>query len=112
VWTGLRVSELIGLKWRCIRLYSISIDQRYFRGDGSAPKSAASAATIGVSPEVIARIHRLQALTVNVKAGNAIRNYKLVKSSHPDDLVFQSVKRREADADKQLPEAVHQAGRQ
>jgi hypothetical protein len=60
--------------------------------DWSAPKSAASAATIGVSPEVIARIHQLKALTVNVKAGNAIRNYKLVKSSNPDDLVFQSVK--------------------
>jgi integrase len=28
VWTGLRVSELIGLKWRCIHLDSISIDQR------------------------------------------------------------------------------------
>jgi hypothetical protein len=44
------------------------------------------------SPEVIARIHRLRALTVNVKAGNAVRHYKLVKSSNPDDLVFQSVK--------------------
>jgi hypothetical protein len=41
---------------------------------------------------VIARIHRLKALTVNVKAGNAVRNYKAVKSSNPDDLVFQSVK--------------------
>jgi integrase len=92
VWTGFRVSELIGLKWRCIHLDSISIDQRYFRGDWSAPKSAASAAAIGVSPGVIARIHRLKALTVNVKAGNAMRNYKLVKSSNPDDLVFQSVK--------------------
>jgi integrase len=92
VWTGLRVSELIGLKWRCIHIDSISIDQRYFRGDWSAPKSAASAATIGVSPEVIARIHRLKDLTVDVKAGNAVRNYKLVKSSNPDDLVFQSVK--------------------
>ncbi len=28
VWTGLRVSELIGLKWRCIHLDSISIDQK------------------------------------------------------------------------------------
>jgi integrase len=60
--------------------------------DWPAPQSAASAATIGVSPEVIARIYQLKALTVNVKAGNAIRNYKLVKSSNPDDLVFQSVK--------------------
>jgi hypothetical protein len=41
---------------------------------------------------VIARIHRLKAMTVDVKAGNAMRNYKLVKSSNPDSLVFQSVK--------------------
>ena len=41
---------------------------------------------------MIARIHRLKALTVNVKAGNAVRTFKLVKSSNPDDLVFQSVK--------------------
>lgn len=92
VWTGLRVSELIGLKWRCIHRDSISIDERYFRGDWSAPKSAASAATIGVSPEVIARILRLKSLTVQVRAGRAIREYKLVKSDGPDDLVFQSVK--------------------
>jgi len=41
---------------------------------------------------VIARIHRLKVLTVNIKAGNAVRTYKLVKSFNPDDLVFQSVK--------------------
>jgi integrase len=92
VWTGLRVSELIGLKWRCIRRDSISIEQRYCRGDWSAPKTRASAATIGVSPEVIARILRLKSLTVNVRAGRAKRQYKLVKSDAPDALVFQSVK--------------------
>jgi integrase len=92
VWTGLRVSELIGLKWRCIHRDSISVDERYFRGDWSAPKSTASAATIGVSPEVIARILRLKSLTVEIRAGLAVREYKLVKSDGPDDLVFQSVK--------------------
>jgi integrase len=91
VWTGLRVSELIGLKWHCIHADSISVEERYFRGDWSVPKTAASAATIGVAPEVITRILRLKTLSVEVRAGRAIRTHKLVKSDGPDDLVFQSV---------------------
>lgn len=91
VWTGLRVSELIGLKWRCIHADSISVEERYFRGDWAVPKTAASAATIGVEPEVIARLLRLPSLHVEVRAGCAVRKYKLVKSGGPDDLVFQSV---------------------
>jgi integrase len=90
--TGLRVSELIGLKWRCIHDDSISIEERYCRGDWSQPKSKASAATIGVAPEVISRILNLKTLTVEVRAGNATRKHKLVKSDTPDSLVFQSVK--------------------
>src|SRR5579864_5653494 len=35
VWTGLRVSELIGLRWRNIHADSISIEQRFCRGDWS-----------------------------------------------------------------------------
>ena len=92
IWTGLRVSELIGLKWRCIHADSITVEERYCRGDWSAPKTDASAATIVVSPEVITRILRLKSLTVKVKAGRATRLLKLVKSDCPDDLVFQSVK--------------------
>ncbi len=91
VWTGLRVSELIGLKWRCIHSDSITIDGRYCRGDWAAPKTKSSAATIGAQPNV-ARIHRLKNLTVAVKAGPATRHYKVVKSAGPNDLVFQSVK--------------------
>ena len=71
-------------------------------GTGQHQKSAASAATIGVSPEVIARIHRLKALTVNIKAGNAVRTCKLVKSSNPDDLVFQSVKEGKPMSDQNI----------
>jgi len=93
VWTGLRVSELIGLKWRCIHADSITIEERYCRGDWSQPKTDASAATIGVDPEVIQRLLRLTTLTVEVRAGRgAIRKYKVVKSGGPDDLVFQSVR--------------------
>jgi integrase len=91
VWTGLRISELIGLKWRCIHADSITIEERYCRGDWSQPKTIASAATIGVDPEVIARLLRLTALTVEVRAGRAVRKHKLVKKGGPDDLVFQSV---------------------
>ena len=92
LWTGLRVSELIGLKWRCIHDDAISIEERFCRGDWSVPKTQASAATIGVSPEVIARLLRLKTLTVKIRAGLATRSYKVVKSDGPDDLVFQSVK--------------------
>jgi integrase len=92
VWTGLRISELIGLKWRCVHADSITVEERYCRGDWSTPKTIASAATIGVAPEVITRIHRLKTLTVEVRAGNAPRRYRVVKSAEPDDLVFQSIK--------------------
>jgi integrase len=91
VWTGLRVSELIGLKWRCIHADSITIEERFCRGDWAKPKTAASAATIGTGPEVIARLLRLPTLTVEVRAGCAVRKHKLVKNGGPDDLVFQSV---------------------
>jgi integrase len=93
VWTGLRVSELLGLKWRCIRSDSIAIEERYCRGDWAAPKTDASAAPIAVEPDVIARIHRLKTLTVDVRAGRAMRHFKVVKADGPDDLVFQSVQR-------------------
>src|SRR5260370_22824919 len=92
VWTGLRVSELIGLKWHCIHEDAISSEERCCCGDWSVPKTEASAATIGVDSGVIARILRLKTLTVNVRAGSAVRNYKLIKAAGPDDLVFQSVK--------------------
>jgi len=82
------------LKWRCIHPDSISIEERYCRGDWAAPKTAASAATIGVFSAVIARIQRLKTLTIEIKSGGqgAVRKFKLVKSANPDDLVFQSVK--------------------
>jgi integrase len=92
VYSGLRVSELIGLRWEDVHQDSITIDERYCRGDWGAPKSDSSNATIGVDRCVIQRIHRLKLLTVEVKAGRAIRRYKAVKSDAPVDLVFQSVR--------------------
>lgn len=78
-------------QFRCIHADSIAIEERYSRGDWSVPKTQASAATIGVSPEVITRILCLKTLSVKVRAGRAMRTHKLVKSAGPDDLVFQSV---------------------
>jgi len=92
VYTGLRVSELIGLRWGDIHDHSITIDERYCRGDWGEPKSAASNTTIPVNAKVIERIQRLRTLTVEVKAGRATRRYQVVRSDAADALVFQSVK--------------------
>lgn len=93
VYTGLRVSEVIGLRWRNVQEDSITIEERYCRGDWGAPKSEASNATIPVNRAVIERIHHLKSMTVEVKAGRAIRRYAAVKSDGPNDLVFQSVQK-------------------
>jgi integrase len=91
VYTGLRVSELVGLKWGDLQSNSITIDERYCRGDWGAPKSDASNATIPVDESVIQRIEALKCMTVAVKAGRATRHYKVVRVSGPEDLVFQSL---------------------
>jgi len=91
VYTGLRPSELIALRWRNVHADSITIDERCCRGDWGAPKSEASNATIAVNRSVIDRIYRMKSLTVEIRAGTAVRRYPVVKSSRPDDLVFQSV---------------------
>ena len=92
VFTGLRVSELAGLLWRNIHVDSITIEQRFSRGDWDVPKSSASRSTVPVDQQVIDRIQLLKSLEVKVRAGRALRRYRVVKSSNPDDLVFQSVK--------------------
>ena len=80
VHTGLRISELIALRWSDVHDQSITIDERYCRGDWAAPKSDASNTTIPVNQKVIERIQRLRTLTVQVKAGRGIRRYRVVKS--------------------------------
>jgi integrase len=92
IYTGLRVSELAGLRWNDVSANAITIDERFCRGDWGAPKSDASNATIAVNRCVIERIHRLKLLTVTVKAGHSVRKYRVVKADGPYDLVFQSVK--------------------
>jgi integrase len=96
IYSGLRVSELAGLRWNDIHEDTITIDERFCRGDWGAPKSQASNATIGVNQCVVKRIHRLKQLTVEICAGGpkakAVRKYRCVKKDGPNDLVFQSIK--------------------
>jgi integrase len=73
VYTGLRASELIGLKWKNLHADSITIEERYCRGEWGRPKSESSNATIPVNRGVIERIHWLKTVTVEIKAGPAVR---------------------------------------
>jgi integrase len=91
VFTGLRASELIGLKWKHVHADSITIEERYCRGEWGTPKSEASNATIAVNSSVIERMHWLKTVTIEVKAGTAVRRYAAVKATGPNDLVFGSV---------------------
>jgi integrase len=94
VQSGLRVSELVGLKWEDVGGDSLTIDERYCRGDWSVPKTTASSATIGVASSVIARIQKLKTLEVEINWGGkgAKKKIKAVRSSQPSDLVFQSLR--------------------
>jgi len=83
IYTGLRVSELIGLRWEGVHDDSITVDERCCRSDWGAPKSESSNATIGVNPVVIQRIQRLKTLTVMGRCGTATRTYRVVKSDGP-----------------------------
>ena len=93
IFTGLRVSELAALRWRNIHADSITIEQRFSRGDWDVPKSEASKSTIPVDAHVIERIEKLKSMEILVRAGRAHRRYPALKSSGLDDLVFQSVVR-------------------
>ena len=94
VFSGLRISELAGLRWEDVHADSLTIDERYCRGDWSVTKTAGSSATIGVHTSVIARIQRLRTLEVEINWGgqNAKKRFKVVRSSGPQDLVFQSLR--------------------
>jgi integrase len=95
VLTGLRVSELVGLRWENMHGDSLTVSERYCRGDWSITKTTGSAATIGVSPAVMARIRRLPTLEVELGWGGrgAKKRMRLVRATGPRDLVFQSLRK-------------------
>jgi integrase len=95
VFTGLRVSELVGLKWEDVHEEALTVDERYCRGDWSLTKTGGSAATIGVDASVIAPIHSLKTLEVEIGWGGkgARKRIKLVRSDGPRELVFQSLRK-------------------
>jgi integrase len=67
IYTGLRVSELIALRWRNIGTDTITVEERYCRGELGIPKTPASAATIPANQAVIERLHKLK--TLHVRSG-------------------------------------------
>lgn len=89
--TGLRVSELAGLRWRNIDGRLLTIEQKFCRGHWGAPKSNASNASIIVGNTVIERIFAMRGTKVSVKAGTGTRVFEVVKRGGPDDLVFEGV---------------------
>jgi len=90
--SGLRVSELVGLRWNDIHEDAITVDERYCRGDLYKPKTEASCTTVPVPAAVIRRIEALKSMIVHVRAGRSVRKYRVVKSCEPTDFVFQSVR--------------------
>jgi integrase len=95
VFSGLRVSELVGLKWGDVHDEALTVDERYCRGDWSITKTTGSSTTIGVAPSVIARLRRLKTLEVEINWGGkgARKRFRLVRADGPQDLVFQSLRK-------------------
>jgi integrase len=53
IFSGLRVSELAGLRWNDVGEDTLTVDERLCRGDWGEPKSASSNATVPVNRCVI-----------------------------------------------------------
>lgn len=90
--TGLRVSEVLALKWKRLDIAGskITVAERYTRGDWDKPKSRYSQATIPVPRAVIDRLLRLKIVTLRIRAGLATRQYPAVRDAGPDGLIFQA----------------------
>lgn len=97
--SGLRPSELVGLKWEDTHYQqgaeALTVDERYCRGDWSVTKTVASSTTIPVDRSIIDRILRLKSLEVEIKWGGkgAKKGIKIVRRDGPQDLVFQSLRK-------------------
>jgi integrase len=72
--TGMRISEVIGLRWKCVDLVKgqIYMRERNYRGDQDKPKSPKSRRDLWIPPELVARYRMLKPV-----------------GAMPDDFVFQ-----------------------
>jgi integrase len=63
--TGLRVGEILGLRWSDVDFASaqLRVSQRCYRGEMDSPKTRASQRTLPLSPECIQALKRLQAVS-------------------------------------------------
>lgn len=103
VHTGLRASELIGLKWGRVHPTHIVVEEKCCRGDWGIPKSDASRNHIKVMKKVVDRIHALKGMKVKVGGGRGkFQTFEVVKKSGPNDLVFQSVRKGVAMRDNNI----------
>jgi len=61
--TGLRVGEILGLRWADLDFASaeLRVNQRCYRGDMDSPKTRCSQRTLPLSPECLQALKRLQA---------------------------------------------------
>jgi integrase len=61
--TGLRVGEILGLRWADVDFASakLRVNQRCYRGDMDSPKTRCSQRTLPLSPECLQALKRLQA---------------------------------------------------
>ena len=93
IYTGLRASEVIGLRWNDLQEWAITIDEKYCRGEWGEPKTECSRATIAVLKKVISRIYRLKGMKIQIGGGRAgYQTFNAVKSENPGDLIFRGVR--------------------
>ncbi len=80
--TGLRVGEILGLRWSDVDLETaqLRVSQRYYRGEMDSPKTRASQRTLPLPPECIEAFRRLQA------ASN-------LRPEQKDALVFRTIRK-------------------
>ena len=88
VHSGLRASKLIGLRWEDVHTDSLTVDERYCRGDWSVTKTPGSSAKVAVDSSVIARIQKLRSIEVELNWGGkgARRRMKLYDPMAPKAL--------------------------
>lgn len=92
-YSGLRPSELNGLKIEDVKEDCLIVRGAYSRGQWKKTKTKASAAAIYVPPQVIERLARLQDVVVSYRSGGqgAKRTIKCMRELEPTSLVFQSL---------------------